>query len=66
MSQPIARGKLPCIFTRGHQFPPVPQSADNEAPHWTCKRCGRKSFTEPQDLWAGLWLKARDGGPRRW
>jgi hypothetical protein len=65
MLDQIRRGGLRCIFT-GHGFPPVPQSFDNKAPHWTCKRCGRESFTAPQDLWAGLWLKARDGGPRRW
>jgi hypothetical protein len=56
----------PALHGHRTRIPPVPQSVADKAPHWTCKRCGRESYTQPQDLWGGLWLKARDGGPRRW
>jgi hypothetical protein len=50
MSERSKRGALRCFFT-GHLFPPVPASVGNEAPFWTCRRCGRKSYTEPPDFW---------------
>jgi hypothetical protein len=43
----------PFCLVAGHRFWAAPRIAEDEALHWTCRRCGTKRYKPPPDFLDG-------------